>query len=493
MHLWQKKQPHTFSSGVSFLPLSVLHAQPAVPPPELVSSLSNHGILQPLLVVQYNDCYVVIEGRKRFAAARRLGMQKVPVVLIAATIEQKTELQRWFPDLAEPVVDRKTRSEALLLEARNRGIINKDDLPELRNLDETELVEELKSRWLKKQQGEGAESTVEEEPDEPEKHEESVDAGRGEDETDAESGQSEQDEQDVKNRLRGFVKRDTTLKRCYETLNSFYSRVSSYGKINGVEVERIVQLYLKEKQKNPHGFFAWNGESLLTPLQLHGLLVMKACIHMAQSLKWTRVQTVRLGVAGLLHDIGLVAMDWNPEKHGEEESESGGVIVEPQEHLDLGARLIREASSWGNQIESVCLDHHERWNGSGGPNRKKEYEVDLPVRIISFLDDFMLLVRPFNGNGVTPHEAAAEMGRKTAEGLFDENVYRAFLTFFSAWPIGSVLRLQEGEVVQVVGSDARNPAAPRVKILQQAEGKEKSRFSVLKDPALVTEDLTFSW
>ncbi len=49
---------------------------------DLVSSIREHGILQPLLVREVNGRYVLIAGARRLKAAREVGLEKVPVYIL---------------------------------------------------------------------------------------------------------------------------------------------------------------------------------------------------------------------------------------------------------------------------------------------------------------------------------------------------------------------------------------------------------------------------
>ena len=48
---------------------------------ELASSISQYGIIQPLLVQKRNDYYEIIAGERRWRAARKAGLKEVPVIL----------------------------------------------------------------------------------------------------------------------------------------------------------------------------------------------------------------------------------------------------------------------------------------------------------------------------------------------------------------------------------------------------------------------------
>jgi ParB family transcriptional regulator, chromosome partitioning protein len=52
---------------------------------ELVASIREHGIIQPLIVRQMNGQFELIAGERRWRAAQKLGLTKVPVIVRRAT------------------------------------------------------------------------------------------------------------------------------------------------------------------------------------------------------------------------------------------------------------------------------------------------------------------------------------------------------------------------------------------------------------------------
>lgn len=59
---------------------------------DLIGSIKEHGILQPLIVTKTPEGYELIAGERRLRAARSLGLPKVPVIIRQADEQQKLEL-----------------------------------------------------------------------------------------------------------------------------------------------------------------------------------------------------------------------------------------------------------------------------------------------------------------------------------------------------------------------------------------------------------------
>ena len=444
-------------SRVRNLPLERLCAWPGEPSEELCASVAAHGLLRPLVVAPQGQGYIVLDGRRRYHAARRAGIERVPVVVVRLSPEEAVVLRRWHPELQTCEDAGSLRVLALLEEARRRGIIDGEDVIRLRAQAEDEVIASIAEVWRARQARAAEPPSPGAEPS----------AGRREGTAAPQAGRG-------------------GCRQAVEGLEDMFARIAVRGRINGAQVERFVQFLVRRRQVEPETFIEWRNTLPLDPVARNALLVCKMCIHMALGLKWTPLQVLRMGVAGLLHNVGLVALGWKP---GPTE---GLTVVEPIDHTEAGARLIREARTWGYQVQSVCLDHHERWNGRGEPRGKRGEEVDLPTRIAAFLDSFALLVNPWTGEGRTPREAYRCIEAMTlAEDLFDPGVLRAFALHFSKFPVGSIVRLPGGEIARVVGPNPIDPIRPRLRVLEPEA--RRGGLADLDDPADACEDLSLQW
>ncbi|MGI6401476.1 MAG: ParB/RepB/Spo0J family partition protein [Thermoguttaceae bacterium] len=59
---------------------------------ELKESITQHGMLQPIVVRKTDDRYQIVAGERRFRAAQELGWEKAPSILIAVDERQMAEL-----------------------------------------------------------------------------------------------------------------------------------------------------------------------------------------------------------------------------------------------------------------------------------------------------------------------------------------------------------------------------------------------------------------
>jgi len=130
-----------------------------------------------------------------------------------------------------------------------------------------------------------------------------------------------------------------------------------------------------------------------------------------------------LKTAGLLHDIGKIAIDYSIiEKAGKlTENE----YEEIKKHPEIGYRILKTSIEY-EDISKIVLYHHEKVDGSGYPEGIKEYKIPLESKIICIVDayDAMVSSRPYKRK-MTKEEAIDEL-KKYSNTQFDLELVEVF-------------------------------------------------------------------
>jgi HD-GYP domain-containing protein (c-di-GMP phosphodiesterase class II) len=119
-----------------------------------------------------------------------------------------------------------------------------------------------------------------------------------------------------------------------------------------------------------------------------------------------------LGIAGRLHDIGMVAIDLNlPLTEGPLSEASRDLI---RSHPDIGANLIQglPADVVSPLVARAVREHHERWDGLGYPQGLQAAEISVPGQILALAEQFIARVsaRPYRDR-LSVNQALAELIR----------------------------------------------------------------------------------
>ncbi|NUT55232.1 MAG: diguanylate cyclase, partial [Thermoleophilia bacterium] len=124
----------------------------------------------------------------------------------------------------------------------------------------------------------------------------------------------------------------------------------------------------------------------------HSRRVQQLALAIGRELGLSQVELDLLGHAALFHDIGKLAIpDSILLKPASLTDEEWALM---QRHADEGARIIDRLGFLGDAVPAI-RHHHERFDGTGYPDRLKHEEIPLGARIIHVADalDSMLTTR----------------------------------------------------------------------------------------------------
>ena len=154
----------------------------------------------------------------------------------------------------------------------------------------------------------------------------------------------------------------------------------------------------------------------------HSTRVAELSAWIAHRLGLDREHIELMRLAGSLHDLGKLAIP-------EEILRKPGPLTDPerlvlQRHPEIGHRMLESLGV--DPVAEWVLHHHERWDGTGYPERLRGDEIPLGARIIFVADayDAMTSDRAYRGR-LTPREAIEELERCSGT-QFDPDIVAAF-------------------------------------------------------------------
>lgn len=145
---------------------------------------------------------------------------------------------------------------------------------------------------------------------------------------------------------------------------------------------------------------------------------------LGESLGLDASQIIALRRAGLVHDIGKVAVpDAILLKPGRL---TPGEVKIMQRHPVVGERICSPLKSF-QLVLPIIRHHHEKMNGTGYPDHLKGEEIPLTARILQVVDvyDALTTSRPYKV-ALAPDEALAVMKKEVKKGWWDPRVFAEF-------------------------------------------------------------------
>ena len=190
-------------------------------------------------------------------------------------------------------------------------------------------------------------------------------------------------------------------------------------------------------------------------------------------------QKIRFLATGLsLMDIGMVYI---PMGILERESK-----LTPEEynkiktHTVLGYKAVVQENNFSNEVGRVCLEHHERWDGTGYPRKLEKFQISEYARIAAIVDTYEAMIRKrVYRDKMMSFEA---MRTILAEGStkFDPDILKVFTSMMSIYPVGSYVMLNTRAIAKVISSDPISPFRPVVKIVYDEFGTKVEDGETIK-------------
>ncbi|WP_153109507.1 HD-GYP domain-containing protein [Propionivibrio limicola] len=210
---------------------------------------------------------------------------------------------------------------------------------------------------------------------------------------------------------------------------------------------------------------------------MHSVAVCALMIALGRQLALPEEQVRRLGVAGLLHDLGkaMVPLDVL-NKPGKLTDEEFRII---KAHPEEGHALLKDNPDIDPIVLDVVLHHHEKTDGSGYPKGLKDEEISLFAKMGAVCDvyDAITSNRPYKA-GWDPAESLRKMA-EWANGHFDPTVFQAFVKSLGIYPTGSLVRLNSGRLAVVIEQSAKSLLTPRIKVFYSTRSNARIRPEII--------------
>ncbi|MDR1956941.1 MAG: HD domain-containing protein [Treponema sp.] len=194
-------------------------------------------------------------------------------------------------------------------------------------------------------------------------------------------------------------------------------------------------------------------------------------------------QLIELGVAALLHEIGMTKLPpkINITKRDLTLEDRKAIFIHP-----MLSQSMLQSLGFPPKVCTAVLQHHERENGTGYPRKLTGDQIHLYAKIIAIACSF---------EAMTSHrtyKSAKDMHNSLLcflknEGPYDNTIVRALINSLTLYPIGLFVLLANGQKGQVVDVDLKNPRFPRVQLIgiPRMEGKILIQTSAERGSSIV--------
>ncbi|MFZ5656114.1 MAG: HD-GYP domain-containing protein [Pseudomonadota bacterium] len=188
-----------------------------------------------------------------------------------------------------------------------------------------------------------------------------------------------------------------------------------------------------------------------------------------------REMLVRLACGALLFDIGKTRVPVDIlDKPGPLNPLE---MARARRHVELGLQILNDGGEQDPIVREMMAGHHERFDGSGYPQRLRDPAIPVYARIAGIVDSFdaMTSDRP-HARAMQRYDALQELyrGRDT---LYHGELVEQFISCLGVYPTGSLVELNTGEVAVVLAQNPSRRLRPRLMLLTDADKRLREGFA----------------
>ncbi len=203
----------------------------------------------------------------------------------------------------------------------------------------------------------------------------------------------------------------------------------------------------------------------------HSVSVCVLLISFCQAMGYERSVMREVGVGGLLHDIGKMKI---PDHILNKPIElTAPEFSQMQSHAALGREMLKGTPGITETAIVVAAQHHERYDGTGYPDRLKGNQIAVFGQMASIVDVYDALTsnRVYH-SGMDPVAALKKLF-EWSKSHFNEELVHHFIRTIGIFPVGSLVMLKSGRIGVVIDPDNNNLLHPVVRVIYDTNTSRK--------------------
>lgn len=250
--------------------------------------------------------------------------------------------------------------------------------------------------------------------------------------------------------------------RMVDVLKNVFSQMMSGQALPILEIRNQMEVLLQ--QSHDYKMLTFAPRNVATEDYLYHKSVMSAlsCYMMAQWNGLPKKDWMQSALAGLLHDIGNAKIDRGilnkPTKLTAEE------VEDMKRHTVLGYQLLKNVAAINEGVKLAALQHHERYDGSGYPLGIGSEKIHPYAKFVAISDIFNAMTMKRSYRKASSPYLVLEQLHQDSFGKLDPAYVRIFIEKATQFHNGTIVRLSDDRVGEIVFSDRNHPTRPWVSV-----------------------------
>jgi HD-GYP domain-containing protein (c-di-GMP phosphodiesterase class II) len=240
-------------------------------------------------------------------------------------------------------------------------------------------------------------------------------------------------------------------KKWLVTTINFFNDIIIQKQIDKEKVKNFINVIIKKIENNKNDALMQFGKKFegIAYIFRQSLETTVLANIIGNSLNLSQLQLSNLCIATLFHDLGMLKIPKSILTKKETlTQEEIGII---QNHTNIGYKYLREVK-YSAIIASGALQHHERIDGKGYPNKLSSDRITEIAKIITVVDAYCAAITKKPFKDALHAKAAIQDLLRGGGSKYELIILRELIKNISLYPIGSMVSLSSGQIALVVGT-----------------------------------------
>lgn len=209
----------------------------------------------------------------------------------------------------------------------------------------------------------------------------------------------------------------------------------------------------------------------------HSMSASVWAVALGRQIGLPKVDLKNLAVGTMLCDVGKLKLP--KELLSKQGRLSKGEFTMMRSHVDLGLDSLKDSPGLNRHVLDIVAHHHERFNGTGYPDKLAGVKIPVLARIAAIADcyDAMTSERPY-ASAVSPSLAIRKLYEWRDED-FQAELVEEFIQAVGLYPAGTLIELSNGAVGIVVAESRTRRLRPTLLLLLDTEKKALEEITEL--------------
>lgn len=290
---------------------------------------------------------------------------------------------------------------------------------------------------------------------------------------------------DASTRYASAVPMDTELPHAHEAwdnatamLDRIFEDVTSGRELSAEHVEKAVRPLVASVLRNVDAFFWVEGlRGHDSYSYRHAISCSALAAAFGRHMGFAEETIISMAAGGLLMDVGKTRLPRELLEHPG--PLAPGEMDTVRSHVHEGTAILANSRIVDPDVLDIVRHHHERYDGSGYPERLMGSQIPLPGRMLGIVDTYDAMVSPRPFRAAVSRHAALRRIYAERDQLFQDELVEQFQVCMGVYPTGSLVELSTGEIAVVMAQNQARRLRPRVVLLSTPLKQRVNDFQVI--------------